>query len=236
MATLIRSVRNETSNPITIKVPGFNPSGPVVLQPNVIVDMLKLVSEDELEALQPVLVGLVAGGDATTQATIEDTVLHIAEGEIAADLTILQGDVATAQTDISTLQGEAHTHSNKSLLDTYTQTEVDLETAVTQAHDGTLQALRTDAITTIDSVVTIIADGTAGTTEATADASVQTGAYVQVDVESIRTLTNSLKTNYNDLQTKYDAVKDLANDLKVKYNAAVTLINELKSKVDTMNA
>lgn len=109
MATLIRSVRNETSSPITIRVPGINPSGPVVLQPNVIVDMLTLVSEDELEALQPVLASLVAGGDATTQATIEDTVLHNAEGELAADVTTLQGDVATAQSDISTLQSEIST-------------------------------------------------------------------------------------------------------------------------------
>ena len=66
------------------------------------------------------------------------------------------------------------------------------------------KATKSVAIVASDSVVTAVAD-----------ANIQTGAYVQVDVESIRTL---------------------ANDLKAKYNAAVTLINELKTRIDTMNA
>ena len=66
------------------------------------------------------------------------------------------------------------------------------------------KAVKTTLITTVDLKSSI-----------QADAPVQTGTYVQADVEAIRVL---------------------ANDLKAKYNAAVTLINELKSIIDNMNS
>jgi len=59
-----------------------------------------------------------------------------------------------------------------------------------------------------------VAASNAAATSAPA-ANVQTGSYVQADVESIRTL---------------------ANDLQTQYDGSVTLINELKTKMDTMNA
>lgn len=46
---------------------------------------------------------------------------------LAADLTALAGQVAT-------LEGASHTHDNKALLDTYTQTETDLADAVAKKH------------------------------------------------------------------------------------------------------
>ena len=47
---------------------------------------------------------------------------------LAADLTALAARVTT-------LEGSAHTHSNKALLDTYTQTEANLADAVLKKHD-----------------------------------------------------------------------------------------------------
>lgn len=46
---------------------------------------------------------------------------------LASELTVLAGRVAT-------LEGTTHTHDNKALLDTYTQTEVDLADAVAKKH------------------------------------------------------------------------------------------------------
>jgi len=43
-------------------------------------------------------------------------------------------DLDTMESDIATLQGASHSHSNKALLDTYTQTEADLADAVTKKH------------------------------------------------------------------------------------------------------
>ena len=261
MATLIRSIRNETNIAIEIKVPGFNPSTPVILNPNVIVDMLVFVSSDELEALQPVLASLVDAGTVSQQATIESADLHPANYSTSTDLSEHTGVTDAHHTkytnsealDASVLTGalqsgeagdiKAPTHSAVStgltgkedtgvasgLISTHNTAEA--------AHSTEFgaKAAKTVAVVAADAISVANADGTASITEVTADANVQTGAYVQVDVESIRTLTNSLKTNYNDLQTKYDVVKDLANDNKAAVNIIVTLINELKAKVDTMN-
>ena len=59
--------------------------------------------------------------------------------ELAADLTALAGQVAT-------LEGASHTHDNKALLDTYTQTEADLADAVAKKHSHSNKAIL-DAIT-----------------------------------------------------------------------------------------
>lgn len=58
---------------------------------------------------------------------------------LASDLTALAGRVAT-------LEGASHTHDNKALLDTYTQTEADLADAVAKKHSHSNKAIL-DAIT-----------------------------------------------------------------------------------------
>lgn len=60
---------------------------------------------------------------------------------LASDLTTLAGRV-------STLEGTAHTHANKALLDTYTQTEADLADAVAKKHNHANKAIL-DAITDV---------------------------------------------------------------------------------------
>ena len=53
--------------------------------------------------------------------------LNIGDYAKAADLTALAGRVTT-------LEGTSHTHANKALLDTYTQTEENLADAVAKKH------------------------------------------------------------------------------------------------------
>jgi len=44
------------------------------------------------------------------------------------------GDISSINEDITSLKASAHTHTNKALLDTYTQTETDLADAVSKKH------------------------------------------------------------------------------------------------------
>ena len=257
MSLIHRKVKNLNASTITLRIPGFNPRNPVVIAPGVTVDLLTLVSEDELEAMELELNTLVDKGILQSIETVDTAVLHKADADVitTTDLTnhtldadahhtryqdtealaasVLSGALQSgeagnskAATHNAVLTGigtdlnlsaaaqlaiaNDHTHSNQALLDTYTQTEVDLADAVTKKHDGAsqdtaigLKATKSVAIVAGDSVVTAVVD-----------APVQTASYVQADVEAIRAL---------------------ANDLKAKYNVAVTLINELKTRIDVMN-
>lgn len=62
-------------------------------------------------------------------------------GGTATDLTDIKDRLSTAESDIDTLQSEAHTHTNKDLLDTYTQTEANLADAVAKKHEHTNKSI-----------------------------------------------------------------------------------------------
>ena len=83
-----------------------------------------------LEAIVDGIGDTEAGEKATVVAYVTDAIaaLNIGDYAKAADLTALAGRVTT-------LEGKAHEHANKALLDTYTQTEVDLADAVAKKHE-----------------------------------------------------------------------------------------------------
>lgn len=88
-----------------------------------------------IEALQAILDGIgdtESGEKATVVAYVTDAIaaLNIGDYATAAQLTALAGRVTT-------LEGATHTHANKALLDTYTQTETDLADAVAKKHEHT---------------------------------------------------------------------------------------------------
>ena len=88
-------------------------------------------------ALEAIVDGIGGDGEkATVVEYVTDaiTALKIGDYAKAADLTALAGRVTT-------LEGQAHTHSNKALLDTYTQTEVDLADAVAKKHEHSNKAV-----------------------------------------------------------------------------------------------
>lgn len=83
-------------------------------------------------ALQNILDGIgdtESGEKATVVAYVTDAIaaLNIGDYATAAQLTALAGRVTT-------LEGATHTHTNKELLDTYTQTEANLADAVAKKH------------------------------------------------------------------------------------------------------
>lgn len=88
-----------------------------------------------IEALQAILDGIgdtESGEKATVVAYVTDAIaaLNIGDYATAAQLTALAGRVTT-------LEGATHTHANKALLDTYTQTEKNLADAVAKKHEHT---------------------------------------------------------------------------------------------------
>ena len=96
-----------------------------------------------ITALEVIVDGIGGDGEkATVVEYVTDaiTALKIGDYAKAADLTALAGRVTT-------LEGKAHTHTNKALLDTYTQTEADLADAVAKKHEHTNKAVL-DGITT----------------------------------------------------------------------------------------
>ena len=89
-----------------------------------------------LEAIVDGIGDTGAGEKATVVEYVTDAIAALKIGDYAkaADLTALAGRVTT-------LEGKAHTHSNKALLDTYTQTEANLADAVAKKHEHSNKAV-----------------------------------------------------------------------------------------------
>ena len=86
-----------------------------------------------ITALEGIVDGIGGDGEkATVVEYVTDAIAALKIGDYAkaADLTALAGRVTT-------LEGKAHEHANKALLDTYTQTEANLADAVAKKHEHT---------------------------------------------------------------------------------------------------
>lgn len=105
-----------------------------------------------ITTLEGIVDGIGGDGEKTTVVEyVTDAIAALKIGDYAkaADLTALASRV-------STLEGKAHTHNNKDLLDTYTQTEVDLADAVAKKHEHSnktvLDGITTEKVTAWDKV------------------------------------------------------------------------------------
>lgn len=90
--------------------------------------------QSNILALQNQLSG-IAAGTGTVKKYVDDAIaaLNVGQYALAADLTALAARVAD-------LEADTHTHSNKALLDTYTQTEANLADAVAKKHEHSNKA------------------------------------------------------------------------------------------------
>ena len=103
-------------------------------------------------ALEAIVDGIGGDGEkATVVEYVTDAIAALKIGDYAkaADLTALAGRVTT-------LEGKSHEHANKALLDTYTQTEVDLADAVAKKHEHSnktvLDGITAEKVTAWDKV------------------------------------------------------------------------------------
>ena len=133
-----------------------------------------------ITALEGIVDGIGGDGEkATVVEYVTDAIAALKIGDYAkaADLTDLAGRV-------STLEGKAHEHANKALLDTYTQTEVNLADAVAKKHEHTnkteLDKFVTGDKTKLDTAIQTVTAGTG--LKAT-----KTGTSVAVDFDDATT-------------------------------------------------
>lgn len=85
------------------------------------------------------------------------TTANLAQYAKASDLQGVDGRLTTAEGKITTLEGKAHEHTNKALLDTYTQTEENLADAVAKKHSHTnksvLDGITAEKVATWDGIL-----------------------------------------------------------------------------------
>lgn len=105
-----------------------------------------------ITTLEGIVDGIGGEGEkATVVAYVTDAIAALKIGDYAkaADLTALAGRVTT-------LEDKAHEHTNKALLDTYTQTEANLADAVAKKHEHTnktvLDGITSEKVTAWDKV------------------------------------------------------------------------------------
>ena len=89
----------------------------------------------------------------------------------------LANDLTALARRVTTLEGASHTHDNKDLLDTYTQTEADLADAVTKKHDHANKA-----------ILDTITDGKIAAWDA---AESNANSYTNAEIAKIQALTES---------------------------------------------
>ena len=116
---------------------------------------------------------LVGDDSVSTQINAAIDALKIGDYAKAADLTAAVGR-------ITTLEGKAHEHANKALLDTYTQTEADLADAVAKKHEHAnatvLDGISAEKVTAWDAAVQTVTAGTGLK-------AVKTGTDVALDID-----------------------------------------------------
>jgi hypothetical protein len=85
--------------------------------------------------VQAILNGLAQGGGITVDSAMSDSSANPVQNKV------INAAITSINESVTTLQGSAHTHSNKSLLDTYEQTEANLSDAVNKKHSHSNKSL-----------------------------------------------------------------------------------------------
>ena len=105
----------------------------------------------------------------------------------------ISSDLDSAQGDIANLQVTEHTHTNKALLDTYTQTEADLAQAVADDHTHSNKALLDTYTQTEADIAQAIADDHTHSNKTVLDKLSDSGGNLEYDGQSIGAVKNAFK-------------------------------------------
>lgn len=77
MSVIIRSVQNNTSNSITLFVPGYDDTkSPVIIPANTTIDLFTVLTADQLEAVQSLLNEFITVGDFTVISTVDTSIFN----------------------------------------------------------------------------------------------------------------------------------------------------------------
>lgn len=125
----------------------------------------------------------------------------------------VSGDLATLEANAGTAIADAHTHSNKALLDTYTQTESDLASAVADDHTHSNKALLDTYTQTESDLASAVADDHTHSNKALLDTYTQSETDIADAVSKKHDHSNkSLLDTYSQTET------DLADAVSKKHD------------------
>lgn len=125
----------------------------------------------------------------------------------------VSSDLATLEANAGTAIADAHTHSNKALLDTYTQTESDLASAVADDHTHSNKALLDTYTQTESDLASAVADDHTHSNKALLDTYTQSETDIADAVTKKHSHTNkSLLDSYTQTET------DLADAVSKKHD------------------
>ena len=155
------------------------------------------------------------------------------EGDAMDDLTALVdyieahgGEAADMAAAIAVLEGKAHTHTNKELLDTYTQTEEDLADAVAKKHshnfadEAALNGITAAKVAAWDAAEgNAAADAKSKADKALEDAKAYADALTEIDAEDM-TAAVSVSSGSVDLRADDTMTVTLGVQNKCKINAS----------------
>lgn len=175
------------------------------------------VTADDKTAWNGAVTGLTAHtADTTVHVTAADKEEWSGKQDALANAAVLTGITAEDVTDWNNAATNSHTHSNKALLDSYTQTESDLADAVSKKHSHSNAA----ALDTVTAEKIASWDSAATDSHTHANQSVLDG-IASTDVDAWNGAVNTLNTHTADTtihvtsaQTdSWDAKQDAINDL-----------------------
>ena len=190
-------------------------------------------AKDSLDTLQEIAAWIQKHPDDVTamNASISALEEKVGDTAVSAQITeainaLKEGDIAGAITRIAALEKTTHTHANKELLDTYTQTEANLADAVAKKHSHTnatvLDGITAAKVSNWDAAKT----GVDSLTEKVG--TVTEGKTLVQMIEEAQTA-----ATYDDTQVKKD-IKTNADDIDALETRATTLETNAVLEGDTL--
>lgn len=128
-----------------------------------VAQLIPETAKESLDTLQEIAAWIQAHPDdaSAMSAAIDALETKVGDSSVSDQITaaineLKSGDIKSATDRIAALEADTHTHANKALLDTYTQTEADLADAVAKKHEHTnktvLDGITAEKVTAWDKV------------------------------------------------------------------------------------
>jgi hypothetical protein len=133
---VIRTVTNTLSETISLFIPGNNAKhAAVTIAPSATLDLLTVMTDDELASIQPELSGLITRGSLSQVATVDLSTLSIPSAFVAQPAVVAAAAIAEATTDASIQTGSYVQADVQSIATLVNALKADYNTMVTLVNE-----------------------------------------------------------------------------------------------------